>query len=659
MTENPPTGAAPKPSAALIAAAIFLLASVVFAGLLLGGVVDPFKASSAPGMPASPVPTQIPSTATASLSPTPAPAAIHLTATPAPLEPPPGLLVGIAALHAESDPTVTAQLVQAFEAVLPSPGLPLPFEVREMQLPSGIDSPGAVDVLRDAPDAALLLAWEPAEGNLIRVYALAPSAPPALAQIDAGAPVWDMPTPGVLPLIVDAQAEIDFVPALALGLLEIATGEPGQTEASLAALAESLPQLPARMSAYNEAALSFALARLSVRNDAPIQSLERYSQALRLRSDFAAALVNRGNIYLKTGDVSAALDGYNSVLAAAPDQPTALYNRALAHRALGDLPLALEDSGRLFLLYGTAWSAALHGLIAYEQGDYETALNDFQRAGELAPDDPIPLFNQALTLARMGDHGQALVVLDALIELQPDNPVFQLYLGDAYRLVGESEEAERAYSQAIELDPAYVEAYLQRGWLRASGGDLEGALADANQALALDPQSGRAYWIMGDVLLAQEDFGAAQDALSAALSLGESDPAIYAARGWALHRLGFRSGAIEDYEQALASGYSDAVMLNRLGFALYDAGRYEEALPAMLAAVDAGLDTADGYAGLSLALDANIRRDEAEQEYARALEIDERYGKAGFLAEQPLWSQQAITRAVTILRRLGIDPYSQ
>jgi tetratricopeptide (TPR) repeat protein len=568
-------------------------------------------------------------------------------------------VIGVAALDPQGDPAVTARLAQALETASPPAGLLLLPVVRTVTLPAGIDSPGAVDIQRDAPDAVMLLAWEPAESSLIRVYVLAPPAPPALAQIDVGAPVWDMPTPGIFPLIMDTQAELDFVPALVLGLLEIATGEPGQAEVHLAAFAESLPQLPGRMSAYNEAALSFVLARLSAQNGDLIQSLEQYSQALRLRSDFAAALVNRGNIYLKAGDVSAALDGYNSALAAMPDHPAALYNRALAYRALGDLPLALEDSERLFLLYEAVWSANLHGLIAYEQGDYETALSDFLRAGELAPDDPIPLFNQALTLARTGEHGQALVVLDALIELQPGNPVFQLYLGDAYRLVGEAQEAEQAYRMAIELDPAYVEAYLQRGWLRASEGNLEGALADAAQALALDPQSGRAYWIRGDALLAQEDFGAAQDAYSAALSLGESDPAIYAARGWALHRLGFRSGAIEDYEQALASGYSDAVMLSRLGFALYDAGRYEESLPVMLAAVDAGLDTADGYAGLSLALDANIRRDEAEQEYIRALEIDDQYGKASFLVEQPLWSQQAVTRAVTILRRLGIDPYSE
>lgn len=653
-----------KPYATLIAAVIFLLASLLVAAMLLSGALNPLAilqpSSPPPPQPtltASPTPTASPQpnqTVIPSPSATPTPAS---SASPTPEQA--TWAIGVAALQTNSDPAITARLGEALQAADPAPALSSPLEVREVRLLPAEGGIATINPAQDAPGCALLLIWEPVGSSLMRVYLLASPSPPLLAQIEARAEAWQLLTPATFPLIVRAQGDEAFVAGVALGLLELLQGaiEPALTRVQ--ALVALSPDLPRQTAAYNEAVLDFLRALAADRQGDLIAALEAYSQAIRLRSDFVAALVNRSNIYLQAGDTAAALEGYNRALAIEPEQVAALYNRALAYRAQGDQVAALEDAERLALLYAEAWSINLRGLIAYELGDSEAALADFRQAALLAPQDPTPLFNEALTLARMGEHGQALVVLDALIELQPQNPVFHLYLGDAFRLVGEYGQAERAYSEAIALNPRYLEAYLRRGRLRIEGGDPQGALTDAAQALELAPQSGEAYWIKGDALLADEDFAGAEEAYSAALGAGLDDPAIYAARGWALHRLRFRSAAIENYQQALALGHTDPLTLNRLGFALYDAGRYEEALDAMLAAVNAGLDTAEGYAGLALALDANIRRDEAEQQYAHALEIDNRYGKAAFLAEQPLWSQAAVSRAVTILRRMGIDPYAE
>jgi hypothetical protein len=56
-----------------------------------------------------------------------------------------------------------------------------------------------------------------------------------------------------------------------------------------------------------------------------------------------------------------------------------------------------------------------------------------------------------------------------------------------------------------------------------------------------------------------------------------------------------------------------------------------------------------------LALDANLRRAEAEQEFQRAIDLDSNYADLDFLAKQPLWSESAVSRALVILRRLEAD----
>jgi Tfp pilus assembly protein PilF len=182
---------------------------------------------------------------------------------------------------------------------------------------------------------------------------------------------------------------------------------------------------------------------------------------------------------------------------------------------------------------------------------------------------------------------------------------------------------------------------------------------DAQQALVLIPGSGSAYRILGDGKLALEDFKGAQEAYTAAIEQDVRNPSVYAGRAYALQRQGLRTGALADYQQAVDLGVADPLMLKRYGFALYDAGEYEDSLTVFTQAINGGLDTADGYAGYSIALDANIHRGEAEEAYQRALDLDDGYSLVVYLEEQPLWSDLAITRAVTILRRLDIDPYRE
>ncbi len=556
------------------------------------------------------------------------------------------MIVSVTAMGSGGDPSITEALAAAVKAAFDAPVPPQPVEVR-------MTSP------EDAPESDLLIRWENGAGGLIQVFLLAPPHPPELVRLEVPPTPWDTTFPGNFPLYLDPDRDLNFAGQVAAALIEAAIGASEQAGQRIVSVQEDLPNVTGSAAAINQAILSFALARIRVGQGDPIGALARYSEAIRIRDDFAAAYVGRGSIYLRSGDTQAALDAYDTAINLAPEEFAARYDRVLAYLASNNTTGALADAEFLVARAPQAWSTNLRGIVYYQLADYESALADFELAGRYAPEDPIPFFNQSLALNRLGEYGQALVVLDALIEVQPDSPLFHLYLGDAFQATGDIEQAEHAFSQAIALDSAYIEAYLRRGRLRVSSGDYAGAAEDARQALGLAPQSGLAFWVLADALLGQEDFAGARDAYTTALNLGLERGEVYAGRAWALHRLNFRAGALEDYQRALTLGFSDPLMLNRMGFALYDTGRYEDALDAMLAAVNAGLDTAEAHAGLSLALDANIRRDEAEQQYQRALELDDGFGKVDFLAEQPLWSQAAITRAVTILRRLGIDPYSQ
>jgi tetratricopeptide (TPR) repeat protein len=657
VTETPPPAPESRPSLSLILAVGFLVISLAVAGLILSGAFNPTPEEDLQSLLPTATSTPIPPTATPVPSATPT---VVQTATPPP-PPTPTLLpteivIGVARLG-PGDNAATDQLVQALNTAYKTTTLGLPLRAEQVALPETVQTASEIDPSQVAVGADLLIVWEDIDGGVRRFTLLTSPIAPPLPQVDSTPEPWALSAPGSQPVFT-AGDDLSFPAGLAVGLVEAARGQPSQAFQRFQDLQGRLPRVSGDPASSNQAVLSFAQGFAQSRAGNVIDALRAYTDALRQEDRFAAAYVGRGNAYLTSGDTSAALAAYGDALNTGPAQAAAAENRVLALLAQADLDTAMAAAQELVVASRSAWSVDLRGLIAYQKGDYQNALTDFELAAQLAPGDPIPLFNQALALTQQGESGQALVVLDALAELQPQNPVVHLYLGDAFAAAGQPDQAVSAYSDALALDPSYLDAYLQRGRVRITSGNFAGALDDANLALGLDATSGAAYWLKGDALIGQEDFSGAEDAYSAALANGQSGPAIFAGRAWALQRQGFSTGALQDYQQAIQLGESDPQVLYRYGFALYNTGHYEDALTIMTEAVQGGLDTAEGYAGLALALDANIQRSEAEQQYAKALQLDKRYGDANFLGEQPLWSRSAVTRAVTILRRLGVDPYS-
>lgn len=73
-------------------------------------------------------------------------------------------------------------------------------------------------------------------------------------------------------------------------------------------------------------------------------ALKDYNDAIRLNPDFALAFLNRGNVRYNKGDWDAALKDYNEAIRLKPDFADAFYNRSLARKALGDADGARKDA---------------------------------------------------------------------------------------------------------------------------------------------------------------------------------------------------------------------------------------------------------------------------------------------------------------------------
>jgi tetratricopeptide (TPR) repeat protein len=130
------------------------------------------------------------------------------------------------------------------------------------------------------------------------------------------------------------------------------------------------------------------------------------------------------------------------------------------------------------------------GLLAYQQGAWETAISFFEQARQMEP--------QAADIP--------------------------YYMGETFRLMGEPSQALQFYGQALQIDPQFAPALLGRARAKRSLNPKNDVLPDLNQALQTDPNLAEAYLERADVYLNQGEVPKALQDVEKAEALMPSSP---------------------------------------------------------------------------------------------------------------------------------------
>jgi len=192
------------------------------------------------------------------------------------------------------------------------------------------------------------------------------------------------------------------------------------------------------------------------------------------------------------------------------------------------------------------------------------------------------------------NYGEAVSLFTRYTERKSENPWGFYMLGLSAWKAGDYDAAEFAFERALELDPSHVKSHINLTRVLLETGRPDYALVQAGEALNIDSESGTALRL----------------------------------RGVAYHRLGKIEEAIDAYRHAIRINDTDAWSMNNLGLLLIEQGRVDEALPALARAVELREDVAVFFNNLGMALEQTIRFRAAEENYAKALAIDEAHEKA-------------------------------
>jgi tetratricopeptide (TPR) repeat protein len=135
-----------------------------------------------------------------------------------------------------------------------------------------------------------------------------------------------------------------------------------------------------------------------------------------------------------------------------------------------------------------AASHSNRGIGYFDQGEFDRAIADYNRALTLNPKSAAASNNRGNAYSAKHDYDRAIADYNEAIMLDPKYAAPYNGRGNVYNDKRDYDRAIADYNQAITLDPKYVMAFNGRGLAYAHKGELDHAIADYNQAITLDPK---------------------------------------------------------------------------------------------------------------------------------------------------------------------------
>lgn len=215
------------------------------------------------------------------------------------------------------------------------------------------------------------------------------------------------------------------------------------------------------------------------------------------------------------------------------------------------------------------------GNIFFSQGEFDEAINAYNKASQLDPSFGMPYSNLALTYLTQGHYAEAILLYQRSIELlssDKDRALSWNGLGNAFRCINDYANAVAAYQKAAELDPE-------------TAGMREGANSFQT---GQGPRNAKAWGDLGELFLKMGSFDEAIEAFQKAIELEPGNGGSYGNLAYAFVSLGNYTEAVPLFLKSidlLEDDKEKAAAWNRLGNVYRKLNDYDNAIKAYQKAV--------------------------------------------------------------------------
>lgn len=154
-------------------------------------------------------------------------------------------------------------------------------------------------------------------------------------------------------------------------------------------------------------------------------------------------------------------------------------------RTIASCTVMIEDAGTQ---EPDLVTALINRGIAYQlDGEFSLALDDYDQAEAISPDDYRIYFNRPFVFGAQFLFDEQIPDLERLVELHPNSAVAFTWRGTILYLLGDLSGALHDLNRAVELDPTYPFAYASRLGVYAELGGGHSSRSDLRRFLELNP----------------------------------------------------------------------------------------------------------------------------------------------------------------------------
>ncbi len=193
------------------------------------------------------------------------------------------------------------------------------------------------------------------------------------------------------------------------------------------------------------------------------KSTLNYLNVLKIKPNHAETLVNLCILY-KDKDKNRAMEYILKAREIAPNEKNVLLNLAQLYRELYENNKSIEILNYLLTLNTSKHEAySLLGINYMDMGEYELALESYNKALDISPNNTNYLHGKAVALKYLGKLNEAKSILEYILKIEPDAKQSKITLGMMLLTNKEFAKGMKLYKQRSE-DTRFIEIFKDKYW---------------------------------------------------------------------------------------------------------------------------------------------------------------------------------------------------
>ncbi|MGD2250804.1 MAG: tetratricopeptide repeat protein [Candidatus Methanofastidiosia archaeon] len=209
-------------------------------------------------------------------------------------------------------------------------------------------------------------------------------------------------------------------------------------------------------------------------------------------------------------------------------------------------------------------------------GKYEEEITCYDEALRINPQDAKAWYNKGVALGNLGKYEETIICYDEALRINPQYAKAWYNKGVALGNLGKYEEEITCYDEALRINPQYAKAWLNKGVALGNLGKYEEEITCYDEILKINPQYAKAWYNKG---VALGNLGKYEETIICYDEALRINPRILYAwynKGVALGNLGKYEEEIICYDEALRINPHYVKAWSNKGVALGNLGKYEE-----------------------------------------------------------------------------------